>query len=260
MKFLKDSYNGLFVILLKPYMPKAKTLAILIGGVILGLLWSYAFSPTIYYDADPRALHQSWQDQWVKLLADRYAQETNANISANITDLLGRVDDPLGIVNRLIAEPGEEANRAKLEAIRPFAEQAEPIAVQPPQTSILGNIVPFIVAPIVILILGVIVAIIWGMFIYPNLIEPLLKRGQAPSAEVVQERKARVESAKLMETRKTDFVATSSYGPPLMQKMSTYTQGFGNYDESHTIEDEQERFLGECGALISETIGTGDPA
>ncbi len=45
-----------------------------------------------------------------------------------------------------------------------------------------------------------------------------------------------------------------------MQRMSNYTPGFGTYDESYTIEDEQERFLGECGALISETIGTGDPA
>jgi hypothetical protein len=260
MKFLKDSYNGIFVVLLKPYMPKWKTLAILIGGVLLGLIWSYALSPTIYYDADPRALHQSWQDEWVKLLADRYAQETNANISANITNLLSRVDDPLDIVDRLISQPGEEVNRTKLEAIRPFAEQAQPVAVQPPQTNFIGNIIPFVLAPIVIAIVGTIVAILWGMFIYPNLIEPLLKRGQAPSAEVVQERKARVEAARLMDTKKTDFVATSNYGPPLMQKMSTYTPGFGTYDESYTIEDEQERFLGECGALVSESIGTGDPA
>ncbi len=260
MKFLKDSYNGLFVVLLKPYMPKAKTLAVLIGGVLIGLLWSYTFSPTMYYDADPRSLHQSWQDEWVKLLADRYAQETNTNISANISDLLSRVDDPLGIVDRLLSQPGEEANFAKLQAIRPFAEQAQPNAVQAPQTNIIGNIIPFVLAPLVVAILGTLVAVVWGMFIYPNLVEPLLKRGQAPSAEVVQERKARVESARLMETKKTDFTATSNLGPPLMQKMSTYTQGFGNYDESHTIEDEQERFLGECGALISETIGTGDPA
>ena len=125
MKFLKDSYNGIFVVLLKPYMPKSKTLLVLILGVLLGLLWAYALSPTVYYDSDPRTLHQSWQDEWVKLLADRYAATTNTDISANITDLLRRVDDPLGIVNRLIATPGEEANRAKLEAIRPLAEQAE---------------------------------------------------------------------------------------------------------------------------------------
>ena len=260
MKFLRDSYNGLFVVLLKPYMPKATTLAVLVVGVLLGLIWSYTLGPVVYYDADPRALHQSWQDEWVKLLADRYAQETNANISANITNLLSRVDDPLGIVDRLLNQPGEEVNRAKLEAIRPFAEQAQPVAVQPPQTSVIGNIIPFILAPLVVTVVGTIVAILWGMFIYPNLIEPLVKRGSKASPEVVQERKQRVEAARLMETKKTDFVATTDYGPPLMQKMSTYTPGFGTYDESYTIEDEQERFLGECGALVSESIGTGDPA
>lgn len=260
MKFLKDSYNGLFVVLLKPYMPKAKTLAVLIGGVILGLIWSYTFGPTVYYDADPRALHQSWQDEWVKLLADRYAEETNTDISANIANLLARVDDPLGIVDRLLSTPGEEVNRDKLVAIRTFAEQAQPVAVQPPQTSFIGNIIPFILAPLVVAVVGTIVAILWGMFIHPNLIEPLLNRGTKASPEVVQERKQRVESARLMETKKTDFVATSNFGPPLMQKMSTYTPGFGTYDESYTIEDEQERFLGECGALVSESIGTGDPA
>src|SRR5664279_3986403 len=148
IKFLKDSYNGIFLVLLKPYMPKGKTLAVLAGGILLGLLWAYTIAPTIYYDSDPRSLHQSWQDEWVKLLADRYAGTTTADISANITDLLSRVDDPLGIVDRLIAAPGEEANQAKLQAIRPFAQQAEPNAVQAPQPNFTANILPFIVAPI----------------------------------------------------------------------------------------------------------------
>lgn len=262
MKFLRDSYNGIYVVLLKPYMPSAKTLLVLVLGVLLGLLWAYAFSPINYYDADPRSLHQSWQDEWVKLLADRYAATTNADISANITDLLRRVDDPLGIVDRLIGTPGEEANQAKLQAIRPFAEQAELNAVQAPQPSLISNILPYFIAPIVIVVVGTIVAVLFGMFIYPNVVEPLQRRarGEKVSATVVQERKARAETAKLMETKKTDFAATTSFGPPLMQRMSTYTPGFGTYDESYTIEDEQERFLGECGALISETIGAGDPA
>ncbi len=260
MKFLKDSYNGIFVVLLKPYMPKGKTLAVLIGGILLGLLWAYLLAPTVYYDADPRSLHQSWQDEWVKLLADRYAATTNADISANITDLLSRVDDPVGIITRLMNTPGEEANFGKLQTILPLAQNAQAAAVQAPQPSIVGNILPFIIAPLVLVIVGTIVAILWGMFIYPNLIEPLTKRGQKVSPQIVQERKARTETAKLMETKKTDFAATTNYGPPLMQKMSNYTPGFGTYDESYTIEDEQERFLGECGALISETIGTGDPA
>lgn len=262
MKFLKDSYNGIYVVLLKPYMPSRKSVLVLILGVLLGLLWAYAISPTTYYDSDPRTLHQSWQDEWVKLLADRYAETTNADISGNIVDLLRRVDDPAGIVERLIATPGEEANRAKLEAIRPLADQAEPVAVVAPQPSVVANILPYIIAPLVIVIVGTIVTVLFGMFVFPNLVEPVLKRarGEKASPLVAQERKARAETAKLMETKKTDFAATTDYGPPLMQRMSNYTPGFGTYDESYTIEDDQERFLGECGALISETIGTGDPA
>ncbi|HVU10733.1 MAG TPA: hypothetical protein VHD90_05620 [Phototrophicaceae bacterium] len=260
MKFLKDSYNGIFVVLLKPYMPKAKTLALLVAGVLIGLAWAYVLAPTIFYNADPSTLGQSWQDEWVKLLADRYAQEPDQNIAQNVTDLLSRVDDPAGVVQRLIATPGEEANQAKLQAILPFAQQAEPNAVAAPEPSIIGSILPFIIAPIIVVVVGTIVAILYGMFIYPNLVEPLLNRGQGVSPEVAQERKQRAEAAKQMEAKKTDFAATTSYGPPLMQRMSNYTPGFGTYDESYTIEDEQEKFLGECGALISETIGTGDPA
>jgi hypothetical protein len=134
--------------------------------------------------------------------------------------------------------------------------------VQAPQPSLINNVLPFIIAPLVIVVVGTIVAVLFGMFIYPNLIEPLRRRarGEKTSPLVAQERKARAETAKLMEAKKTDFATTTSFGPPLMQRMSTYTPGFGTYDESYTIEDEQERFLGECGALVSETIGTGDPA
>lgn len=259
MKFLRDSYNGLYVVLLKPYMPRAITLLVLVIGVIIGLIWAYAVSPTLYYDADPSTLHQSWQDEWVKLLADRNA-EANADISANITDLLSRVDNPLAIVDRLINTPGEEANVQKLQNIRPYAEAAEAIDVQAPQPNMIGNILPFIVAPLVVVIVGTIVAILWGMFIQPNLIDPLVKRarGEKVSEEVQAMRQQVQASRQALQTQKTDFAATS-FGTPLMQRMSTYILGHGQYDDSFSIEDENERFLGECGAGISETIGVGEP-
>lgn len=259
MKFLRDSYNGLYVVLLKPYMPKPSTLLALVVGVLVGLIWAYLIAPTIYYDADPSTLHQSWQDEWVKLLADRY-DAANADVSANIVDLLGRVDDPVGIIDRLSNTPGEEANVANLQAIRPFAEQAEPTAVEAPQPNTVANILPFIIAPIVVVIVGSIVAVLWGMFIKPNLIDPITKkaRGEKVSEEVQAIRQQVQASREALATQKTDF-ATSSFGPPLMQKMSTYILGHGQYDDSFSIEDEHERFLGECGAGISETIGVGEP-
>ena len=259
MKFLRDSYNGLYVVLLKPYMPRSQTLLVLVLGVLVGLLWAYVLAPTIYYDADPSTLHQSWQDEWVKLLADRY-EAANADVSGNITDLLSRVDNPLGVIDRLINTPGEEANVANLQAIRPFAEAAEASAVQAPQPSIVQNILPFIIAPLVVVVVGTIVAIAWGMLVKPNVVDPVAKRvrGEKVSAEVQSMRQQVQASRQAMETQKTDFAATT-FGPPLMQRMSSYILGHGQYDDSFSIEDENERFLGECGAGISETIGVGEP-
>jgi hypothetical protein len=259
-KFVQDSYNGLYKVLLKPYIPRGATIAALIAGMIIGLFWAYVISPAVYFDADPSTLHQSWQDEWVKLIADRNAG-ANFDVGDNVTYLLSRVDNPLAIVDRLLATPGEEANFEKLQAIRPYAEAAEANAVSAPSVNALGNILPYILGPLVVGILFVLGAIVYGMFIKPNLVDPILKRvrGEKTSADV-QAMKAQVQASKQAEAAsKSDFSA-SAWGPPLMQRMSTYILGHGQYDDSFSIEDEQKRFLGECGAEISETIGVGEPA
>jgi hypothetical protein len=258
-KFILDSYNGLYKVLLRPYIPRGTVILALVAGVIIGLLWAYVLSPAVYYDADPSSLHQSWQDEWVKLIADRY-DGANFDVSENVTSLLAQVDNPLGIVDRLIVTPGEEVNVAKLQAIRPFAEAAELTAVSAPSSNALANILPYIFAPLIAAALFILVAILYGMFIKPNLVEPLVRRvrGEKTSAEVVA-MKAQVQAAKQAEaTSKSDFSATS-YGAPLMQRMSTYILGHGQYDDSFSIEDDLKRFLGECGAEVSETIGVGEP-
>lgn len=258
-KFILDSYNGLYKVLLRPYIPRGTVIGALIAGVIVGLFWAYVLSPAVYYDADPSSLHQSWQDEWVKLIADRNAA-ANFDVSENVTYLLGRVDNPLEIVDRLIATPGEEANVARLQAIRPYAEAAEATAVSAPSSSPLANVLPYIFAPLIAAGVFILVAILYGMFIKPNLVEPVQKRlrGEKTSADV-QAMKAQVQAAKQAEaTSKSDFKA-SAYGEPLMQRMSTYIFGHGQYDDSFSIEDDQKHFLGECGAEVSETIGVGEP-
>ena len=258
-KFILDSYNGLYKVLLRPYIPRGTVIAALVAGVIVGLMWAYILSPAVYYDADPSSLHQSWQDEWVKLIADRNAL-SNFDVSENATYLLSRVDNPLSIVDRLIATPGEEANVAKLQAIRPYAEAAEATAVSAPSSNAFANILPYILAPLIAAGLFILIAILYGMFIKPNLVEPMMRRirGEKTSADV-QAMKAQVQAAKQAEaTSKSDFT-TSTFGTPLMQRMSTYILGHGQYDDSFSIEDDVKRFLGECGAEVSETIGVGEP-
>lgn len=259
-KFIQDSYNGVYVVLLKPYMPSLKTILLLIVGVIIGLFWAYVLAPVIFYDSDPSTLQQSWQDEWVKLLSDRN-EAANFDVSNNITNLLTAIDGPLEVVDRLLTTPGEEANTPRLQAIRPMAEEANPIAATPPQPNILSNILPFLIAPLIVVVLAVIISLLWGMLIKSNVYDPAMKqiRGERVSPETKAMRET-VQAAKHAEASlKTNFAA-SELGVPMMQRMSTFILGHGNYDDSFSIEDAQERFLGECGASIAETIGSGDPS
>jgi hypothetical protein len=49
-------------------------------------------------------------------------------------------------------------------------------------------------------------------------------------------------------------------GPrPLLQKTSSYALGMDNFDESFAIETEDDKWLGECGMGISESLGEGTP-
>lgn len=262
IKWLQDSYNGLYKVLLEPVTPRRRTVLALVVGVLLGLMWAYLIAPVVFYDADPNSLHQTWQDEWVKLLADRNAA-ANADVSQQITLLLRQVDDPVGIINRLINDPTESERVQRLSAILPYAEVAQNTAATAPQPSLVGSVLPWIVAPLLIAIVFVILTWLWKLFIYPNLFEPVIRRrasAGAPADEGVARARQEAEMRRQAEaTQKTDFTI-SQYGKPLMQRMSVYIPGRGQFDDSFSIEDAEEKFLGECGAGISEVIGTGDPA
>jgi hypothetical protein len=258
IKWLQDSYNGLYKVLLEPVTPRRKMVAALVIGTLLGLFWAYVLQPVIFYDAEPRQLHQDWQDEWVRLLADRYAS-ANANIDDQILLRLRDIDDPVGVIDRLsIAQP-EYAER--LQRIRGLAETAQLTAAAAPQPNFIANILPYILAPLLFAILFVVLTWLWSLFIHPNFIEPILRRRRAGGAgapdTAVQDMRAVMDQKRAAETSMKTQFDVSDLGKPLMQRMSVYIAGRGQFDDSFSIEDENEKFLGECGAGISETIGVG---
>ncbi|MBL8131143.1 MAG: hypothetical protein JNL42_04735 [Anaerolineae bacterium] len=257
IKSIQNSVIGIFGVLIKPNLPRLAVIVALVIGVLAGLFWGYNVHETIYYDGQPSALQQTWQNEWVKLLADRYAATTDRDISGNIVDLLQRVDDPLGIVDSLLANSAETENAGKLQAIRPFAEAAQASAAAAPQPNDTWMILrPFIMAPLVFAIAALIFVVVYNLLIKPIVVDPLIKRlrGEKTSKEVLEVRKAQQEERRILETRKTDFTAVSALGAPLMQRMTTYpAMGGGDFDESFEIE-ENEMFLGQCGAVISDGI------
>lgn len=96
-------------------------------------------------------------------------------------------------------------------------------------------------------------------------VEPIRKRirgaqgTDAAGAQKIQEIKA----ARAMAEQFTKDAAAgpaSDLGPPVVRHVSIYSPSRA-YDDSFSIEDatKDDEFLGECGATISETIGTGEP-
>jgi len=256
MKWLRDTYNGLYVIVLKPYMPSLKLIGTLLFGFFVGLLVAYALRPVIYYDGDPRTLHQSWQDQWVLMLADRYAAR-DRDIDADMIDRLDDIDDPLGTINRLLSTTTDGTIFQRLEAILPLAEQAQNTAPAAPQLNNLGdNLIPWLLIPIVFIILFTIFVLIYGILIQPNLVEPAMKRlrGEKVSEDVAKMRTAMAAQRTAEASMRTDFAA-SNLGTPLLQRVSTFSIGMGEYDYSYSIETATGAFLGECGVTGSEAIG-----
>jgi len=266
MKKFRDwliaTYNGLYVIVLKPYMPNTSTIAALIVGVLIGLVWAYALAPTVFYNADPSSLDQSWQNEWVSLLADRYENVTSRGATTDefnnsMITLLRAVDNPVAVVDNL----GQA--RQIPPGFRDLAQLAEP-GKAAPQPNAVGSILPFIVAPILVTILAVVFILVWGLLIYGNIVEPILKRlgivkTQATDAATLKTMES-LRAAKEAEAKARELPQVENeLGTPVIRRMSVYIMGRGQYDDSFEIEDSNEMFLGECGATIAETIGTGEP-
>lgn len=256
---IRDTLIGLWPVI-KTYVPKPGLVIAIIVAFLIGLVWSYVVDPVVFYDADPRTLGQTWQDEWVRLVAERYDYAASRAVLTDdfrrsIIDLLSAVDNPQEITNRL-----------GLSQIADLAAQAELTApITPPQPSLMSTIRPWIIGPIVLAVVFTIASLLFGFYINPMLIEPIRKRlrgsqgtdaaGVAKIHDIQEARQLRDQLAKEAATG-----TGSDLGPPVVRHVSIYNPGRA-YDDSFSIEDAKrdDEFLGECGAVISEAIGSGQP-
>lgn len=259
MAIIRDTVTGLLPVI-RPYIPQPRTVLVVVLAFIVGMIWAYVLDPTVFYNAQPSQLGQSWQNTWVELLADRKA--AGGYDDASIVDYLRAVDNPLGVVDaQMNATSGETPDR--LRDLRPLAEQAEPGTLAP-QPSILASVRPWVVGTIVIAVAAVLISLLYGFYIQPIVVEPIRRR-LAPRTESDAATKAEIsaiqEAKKLREAMKAEVpvnVGATDLGPPVSRHISIYTPG-RQYDDSFSIETADEEFLGECGVAISETIGVGTP-
>ena len=263
LKYLSDSYNGIYKIVLEPNMPKRSTVGLIVLGLLIGLLWGYGLQPIEFTGANPHRLNQSARDQWVLMAAgnyDRmfYDEEETAR-------LLNQIDDPAGTVARLLeSDTITPSDREALLRVQPIAQNLRGTPA-PADPGFFGNLFSGLILPLLIVLIGTpVVVLLWRLLIYGNFVAPLVQRiqemrdpelrarNQANRAELQRLKQQRAE----LERMKSEQTTDQELGAPVAQLLKVFQSG-RSYDESNEIE-EGDKFLGQCGSVIPDIL-KGDP-
>jgi hypothetical protein len=266
-----DSYNGLYRLVLKPNMPSWGAILLVMVGVLIGLIWAWGIAPTIFYDADVSQLSSSNRDQYLKLVASAY----DSNLySAEVTrELLARVEDPGGNIARLAnAATGGTQEAVILDSVRELANAANPGTPAPQPPGSIEALVPVLVPFLLVLILTPVIVLLWRMLIYPNLVQPAMKRVRLmrdaeyrentarEQAEITRLKEMKAAAQKLQGTPAAEGSAGSQYqalyGKPVTTRLSIFNSNT-QYDDSFEIELDDtfgNAFLGQCGSGVAEAV------
>jgi hypothetical protein len=232
------------------FFPKLTT--VIFGAICFTVGMVFAYATIAFVDGSPVQLEQTWQDQWIISTEARFR---NANSQAdqergNIISLLAAVDNPQEIVQRL--QLGD-ANFQQL------VQEAQPLAPPTPRT---GTIVTNYVFPalwVVAFTVGyVALFFVWSFIVWP-FIRDLTRQEDEEEKAAAAAQIQKIKDVKAAEVEMKKQAASSEgsqkYGSPVIQKISQYRAGFGNYDDSFNIETEDKVYFGEAGGSIAEKIG-----
>jgi hypothetical protein len=254
--WLIDTYNGLFRIVILPQLPKPKLLLVITLSFLAGLTWAYVIVPAQFYDASVSQLSRNQRDLYLILVSGSY--QAGFYDSTDIVNLLSQVEDPAGSIERLIQQQTGQV-QASLQELLPLAQQAGPGTPAPPGGDIVTEVLTIVAAVIIFIVVVNVIALLWGLLI-GGFVERFAARLK-PETDADRRAKATIEDIRRrkelelqMRQESTAGAGGSPLGPPIMQRISTYTKGRA-YDDSFAIEDANDMFLGECGATIAKTIG-----
>ncbi|RMG89493.1 MAG: hypothetical protein D6712_01550, partial [Chloroflexi bacterium] len=264
-QYLIDSYNGLYLIVIAPSMPTKGTVAKVLLGLIIGLIWAYGINPIQFYDAAPSQLSASYRQQWAELVAA--AAEAQFYDDEAIRQLFAEIENPAAAIDRAISQatPNSFAQQA-LQNARPLAEAAGSGKAAPKPGGLIGDLISgWIIPALLITIITPILVVVWRMLIYPNIVAGLIERFKMMRDKDYREQRMR-EKAELERIRTQREAAQNvvvetdtELGEPITTKVSIYTPGRA-YDDSFAIEDANDTFLGEMGASVAKRIGDNQVA
>jgi hypothetical protein len=225
--------------------------AAFIGGLILGLIFAWLVWPVEWTNATPAQLDPAYQEAYVKMTAELYSLNGNAE---TVQQALGGWGGDVVACN-LASATADPAERARLEAVATVTNGAgcagittDAAAADTTAEEGGGSNSTLFLALGLLLLLALIVAAIFYFLSRRNQVvdQP---ESQEPTYEDVPDSEPSAISEPV-----DDVTAV-----PIARFHTTYTRGHDAYDDSFSIENSNAEFLGECGVGIAESIGTDLP-
>lgn len=235
-----------------------KTLVILIGGIILGLIlglvYAWVINPVKWTNTAPNQLRADFQKDYIAWIAEEYAPTgDHAGDIAWVREKLGAELWEQKALAQTIEKVAQEKSGEEAVRLRALAAAlnlpdvpVEPAPDDETAEETGGGLRSGVAICGVLALVASVVLLVYLLYNYfkgkPGKAKPgvgQFAEGDVPSHIV-------------------DWEAEAD-GPPLAQFSTSYTLGNDHYDPSFSIELENGEFLGECGMGISERIGDNTP-
>lgn len=231
------------------FVRQRSVLAAAVGAAVLGLLVGLAVGwwlwPVEWTNATPAQLRSDFQEAYVLLVAEDYAETGNLETARDRLGVQFWEQEELARVLQRV-EQGHDGQQAL--AVRRLSRDLETVPGAPaaPPDGLAARLQP------IALVCGVgllVVALVGGgLYLYSRLVEDRQGAGQGALG-------AQPAAGKRAPSGQTGWEGE----PPNAQFVTTYVLGDDHYDPSFSMELESGEFMGECGVAISETLGTGRP-
>lgn len=238
-------------VVLKPFYPNFRKTGFILVGVAIGMLLAYILVPTQYKNnAEPAQMDDTYREQWVNAAAVEFSQTGDVEELQRKLVAVGYTSDDVKALQEKQGAPSAQLLAPVITVAERTNSQAEDQAKTYSDPGTWDAI-----APLVVFILTIVVGLLLSAYltVWPDPVTFALrwwkKRQSGPTAVEIEQAK-RAAASKL---EKSVFDT-----PPVVQFMSTYMAGDNFYDDSFPIETEDDKFLGECGSAIAESITDGD--
>ncbi len=213
-----------------------------IVGLIIGLVFlGWYVWPVEWTDATPAQLAPEYQTAYVKMTADLYSLNGNAEMVQQALGGWGGDVVACSLAESTV-DPGE---RARLEAVATVVNGAGCAGIAPAAEEEGGGVSGMLLPVLFLLLLlaGLVVAI----FYFLN--RRNQNRDDSESDDLIYEDVPTSAPTAIAEPQ-DDATAVA-----IARFHTTYSRGHDAYDDSFSIENSNAEFLGECGVGIAESIG-----